>query len=231
MHGPAFVISSSGAPPPRDSQPITNGSPRCAALSTAGRTATKSASADLAHAGEGIVKIRYHGPAEMRPEPADAPLKPADAPPKPADAPLKPADARTESGDVPPNLADGPLKPGDALAKRDGISPEPGAMSLEPDDVLTMRAYQSADGSATGSTLCMSPERRLNRAIMLLCGPQALPDPQLCTVECCSGARNVHFLQQLDPAGLSGSCAEGRGPRPTRPVHDHGTFSRLCTRR
>src|SRR6266581_2755495 len=90
-----------------------------------------------------------------------------------------------------------------------------------------MRAYQSADGSATGSTLCMSPERRLNRAIMLLCGPQALPDPQLCTVECCSGARNVHFLQQLDPAGLSGSCAEGRGPRPTRPVHDHGTFSRL----
>ena len=36
--GPAFVISSSGAPPPRDSQPAMNGRRCMAALSAAGRT-------------------------------------------------------------------------------------------------------------------------------------------------------------------------------------------------
>ncbi len=36
--GPALVISSRGAPLPRDSQPATNGRRCCAAFSTAGRT-------------------------------------------------------------------------------------------------------------------------------------------------------------------------------------------------
>ncbi|MFC7590335.1 hypothetical protein ACFQYP_46545 [Nonomuraea antimicrobica] len=53
-NGPALVMSSSGAPDPRDSQPMTNGRPRCAADSTAGSTVTKSHSADEHREGAAI---------------------------------------------------------------------------------------------------------------------------------------------------------------------------------
>src|SRR5690606_37381582 len=60
--GPAFVISSSGAPEPRESQPMTNGLPRAAADSAAGSTVTKSHSADELREGAAIDWIRYQGP-------------------------------------------------------------------------------------------------------------------------------------------------------------------------
>src|SRR6266542_3387622 len=72
ISGPVLLMSSSGAPPPRESQPITNRSPRWAALRAAGRTETKSSSAELARAGTGIVVIRYHGPASRSLRPDDS---------------------------------------------------------------------------------------------------------------------------------------------------------------
>ncbi len=62
VSGPALVISSSGAPDPRDNQPMTKGRSRCAADSTAGSTFTKSHSADDVREGAVIAWIRYHGP-------------------------------------------------------------------------------------------------------------------------------------------------------------------------
>ncbi|GAB2937686.1 hypothetical protein ACFMQL_16950 [Nonomuraea fastidiosa] len=53
-NGPALVISSRGAPDPRDNQPITNGRSRCAADNTAGSTVTKSHSADELREGAAI---------------------------------------------------------------------------------------------------------------------------------------------------------------------------------
>jgi hypothetical protein len=54
VSGPALVMSSSGAPPPRDIQATTNGRPPCAADSTAGRTPTKSRSAEGPRGGDRI---------------------------------------------------------------------------------------------------------------------------------------------------------------------------------
>ncbi len=60
---PALVISSSGAPPPRESQPATKGWPRSAALSTAGSTATKSDSGEAGPSAAVIARTWCHGPA------------------------------------------------------------------------------------------------------------------------------------------------------------------------
>ncbi|MFD0656027.1 hypothetical protein [Thermocatellispora tengchongensis] len=62
VSGPAFVISSSGVPEPRDSHPMTNARSRCAADSTAGRIVTKSHSADDVRDGAVIACTRYQGP-------------------------------------------------------------------------------------------------------------------------------------------------------------------------
>ena len=62
VSGPALVMSSSGAPEPRESQPMTNGRLRWAADSTAGSTVTKSHSADELREGAVIAWIRYQGP-------------------------------------------------------------------------------------------------------------------------------------------------------------------------
>ncbi len=48
----------------------------------------------------------------------------------------------------------------------------------------------------------------------------------LCTSECCVGPEIPAGNDILDPVGLSGSCAEGRGHGRPRPVHDPGKF---CT--
>ena len=71
--GPALVISSSGAPPPRESQPMTNGLSRRAAERIAGRIAMKSCSAELARPGEVIARTRYQGPAPSPPRRAIVP--------------------------------------------------------------------------------------------------------------------------------------------------------------
>src|SRR4029077_13902146 len=64
----ALVIRSSGEPAPRDSQPVTNGRPRPAAASAAGRMPAKSCSAEPA--GRGAVRdtTRNHGPAIPSPK-------------------------------------------------------------------------------------------------------------------------------------------------------------------